>query len=119
VYPPGIRQIVRWALPFKKPVLVTENGICTLDDTQRERFILRHLAEVAGAIQEGMPVIGYLYWSLLDNFEWAEGYGPRFGLIEMDYATQQRRIRPSAQRFAEICRSNRLLLAPQELLARP
>lgn len=108
VYPPGIRQVLRWAKRYGKPVLITENGICTPDDAQRERFILRHLAEVAGAMDEGIPVLGYLYWSLLDNFEWAEGYGPRFGLIEVDYATQQRRIRPSARRMAEVCRTNRL-----------
>ena len=110
VYPPGIREVLRWAVPFHKPVLITENGICTSDDAQRERFILRHLAWVGRAMQEGIPVIGYLYWSLLDNFEWAEGYGPRFGLVEMDYPTQARRIRPSARRFAEICRSNRLAI---------
>lgn len=112
VYPPGIAEIIRWGRIYQRPIFITENGICTLDDTQRERFILRHVAEVAGAIQDGVPVMGYLYWSLLDNFEWAEGYGPRFGLIEMDYATQQRRIRPSAQRFAEICRSNQLVRSP-------
>jgi beta-glucosidase len=110
VYPPGIRDVIRWALPFKKPILITENGICTADDAQRERFILRHLAWVAKAIAEGAPVFGYLYWSLLDNFEWAEGYGPRFGMIEVDYTTQARRVRPSAQRFAEVCRSNRLAI---------
>ena len=114
VYPPGILQVLRWSLPFKKPVLITESGICTTDDAQRERFILRHLAWVAQAIREGIPVIGYLYWSLLDNFEWAEGYGPRFGLVEMDYATQQRRVRPSARRLADICRTNRLPLDLQE-----
>ena len=111
VYPPGIAQILGWAKPWGVPVLVTENGICPVDDPQRERFILNHLAWVARALQEGVPVIGYLYWSLLDNFEWAEGFGPRFGLIEVDYATQERRVRPSARRFAEICRTNRLALA--------
>ena len=110
VYPPGVAEILRWGVPYHKPIFITENGICTTDDAQRERFILRHLAWVAQAIREGIPVIGYLYWSLLDNFEWAEGYGPRFGLVEMDYATQQRRVRPSARRLADICRTNRLLL---------
>ncbi len=111
VYPPGIYDVLHWAKPYRRPVLITENGICTHDDTQRERFITRHVQWVARAVQEGLHVIGYLYWSLLDNFEWAEGYGPRFGLIEMDYKTQQRTIRPSARRFAEICRINRVPLA--------
>lgn len=110
VHPPGIHQIIRWAVAYRRPIFITENGICTADDMQREHFIIRHLAWVAKAIQEGIPVIGYLYWSLLDNFEWTHGYGPRFGLIEMDYATQTRRIRPSARRFAEICRTNRLTI---------
>ncbi|MBI3324947.1 MAG: glycoside hydrolase family 1 protein [Candidatus Omnitrophica bacterium] len=108
VYPPGILRILRWALPYRLPVLVTENGICTTDDGQRERFIVNHLRMVAHAMQAGVPVFGYLHWSLIDNFEWAHGYGPRFGLVEMDYATQQRRVRPSAHRFAQICRSNRI-----------
>jgi beta-glucosidase len=111
VHPQGIGDVIRWAKPIGRPVLITENGICTSDDAQRERFIVRHLAFVAQAMQEGIPVLGYLYWSLLDNFEWAEGFGPRFGLVEMDYRTLERRVRPSARRFAEICRANRLELA--------
>jgi len=114
VYPPGIGQIIRWALPYKRPILITENGICTTDDSQRERFILRHLAVVARAIQAGIPVIGYLYWSLLDNFEWSHGFGPRFGLVEVDYQTQARRVRPSAHRFAEICCTNCLRIENNE-----
>ncbi len=108
VYPPGIRQILQWTVPYRLPVLITENGICTTDDAQRTRFILNHLRWVGRAVQEGVPVIGYLYWSLLDNFEWAHGYTPRFGLIEVDYSTQARRVRESARRFADVCRTNRL-----------
>ena len=108
VYPPGIRDVLGWGRPYQLPILITENGICTRDDRQRERFILNHLQWVARAIEEGVPVLGYLHWSLLDNFEWAHGFGPRFGLIEVDYATQERRIRDSARRYAEVCRSNRL-----------
>ena len=108
VSPPGIRQILQWAAAYRRPVIVTENGICTTDDRQRERFILNHLRQVGRALQEGVPVIGYLYWSLLDNFEWAQGYGPRFGLVDVDYRTQERRVRDSARRFAEVCRTNRL-----------
>ena len=63
------------------------------------RFIVRHLARVARAIARGIDVRGYYHWSLLDNFEWAEGYGPRFGLVEVDYATQARRLREGAAGF--------------------
>jgi beta-glucosidase len=93
-----------------KPILVTENGTFMADDRRRWRFIEGHLQAMARAMQQGAPVFGYCYWSLLDNFEWADGYGPRFGLVEVDYATQERRIRESARRYAEVCRANRLAL---------
>jgi len=110
IYPRGIYEVLRWVSSYRRPLVITENGICTNDDRQRERFILNHLAWVARAIQQGLPILGYLYWSLLDNFEWAQGYPPHFGLIEVDYATQVRRVRASAACFAEICRTNRLAL---------
>ena len=98
---------------FGLPLLITENGAYMTDDAQRWRFIQRHVEALARAIQAGVRVAGYCYWSLLDNFEWADGYTPRFGLIEVDYATQERRIRDSGRRYAEICRSNRLALEPE------
>jgi beta-glucosidase len=75
-------------------------------DDRRPRAILEHLAMVHRAISEGIPVRGYLHWSLVDNFEWNEGWGVRFGLIEVDPHTQQRTPRPSASMFGEICRAN-------------
>ena len=108
VYPRGIYDVLMWAKRWNCELFITENGICAIDDPQRERFILRHLEWVARAIQDGAPVLGYLYWSLTDNFEWAEGFGPRFGLVNIDYVTQARTIRSSAERFAKICRTNRL-----------
>ncbi len=98
----------RWAR-LGLALLVTENGTAMVDDHRRWSFITRHLQAMAQAIQEGARVIGYCYWSLLDNFEWAHGYGPRFGLVDVDYSTQQRRIRQSAWRYAEVCRTNRLV----------
>src|ERR1041385_2734416 len=80
-------------------------GICTADDDLRWEFIRDHLKNIHRAIEEGVDVTGYLYWSLLDNFEWAEGYKPRFGLIEMDYATGRRTVRQSARKFAHVCES--------------
>jgi beta-glucosidase len=90
------------------PLLVTENGAWIDDDSRRQAFIEGHVGAVAAALQDGAEVLGYCYWSLMDNFEWAEGFTPRFGLIEIDYPTQRRTIRGSAQRYAEICRANRL-----------
>ena len=98
---------------FGVPIFVTENGTYMEEDARRERFIVRHIQAMARAMQRGAPVIGYCYWSLLDNFEWADGYGPRFGLVNVDYATQQRTVRGSAKRYAEICTSNRVDMSPE------
>lgn len=104
IYPEGLYLILRDLARFKLPVMVTENGICAREDTQRVRFIRDHLESVSRARREGVPVNGYFYWSLLDNFEWAHGFEPRFGIVEVDYKTQQRKIRPSAHVLSEMCR---------------
>ena len=88
------------------PVYVTENGIAASDDRRREAFIEQALDGVERCIVDGIDVIGYTYWSALDNFEWAFGYGPTFGLIGVDRTTQQRSIKPSARMLGHIARSN-------------
>lgn len=109
VYPEGFEHLLaEWGRQY--PVLVTENGAWMAEDARRWAFIERHLQAMARAMQGGANVLGYCYWSLLDNFEWADGFGPRFGIVEVDYATQQRRPRDSARRYAEVCRTNRLSL---------
>ena len=90
----------------KTPILVTENGWAGADDNRRAAFVAEALTALHGAIAEGVDVRGYFYWSLLDNFEWTSGYGPTFGLIGVDRATQQRAIKPSAARLGEIARAN-------------
>jgi len=95
---------------FRLPILVTENGAYMIDDARRWDYINRHVQAVAYAMQRGVAVFGYCYWSLLDNFEWADGYGPRFGIVEVDYTTQTRRPRDSAHRYAKLCASNRIAL---------
>ena len=62
------------------------------------------------AIKDGVDIRGYLYWSFLDNHEWDKGFWPRFGLVEIDYKTQERKIRPSAKVYAEICKNNELII---------
>jgi beta-glucosidase len=94
-----------------KDLVVTEHGVATLDDRERVEFIGRGLAALHGAIADGLRVRGYVHWSLLDNFEWAAGYGPKFGLIAVDRATQQRNVRPSARLLGEIARTGRLTAA--------
>jgi beta-glucosidase len=90
------------------PIVVTENGIGTDDDEQRIRYVRRALEGVLAAIADGIDVRGYTYWSLLDNFEWAFGYGPRFGLVEVDRTTFERRPKPSAAWLGAIARANAL-----------
>jgi beta-glucosidase len=109
IYPAGLGRLVRqWAARSGVPVYITENGIADADDTRRPAFITSHLAELAAAIAEGVDVRGYFHWSLLDNFEWAEGYAPRFGLVAIDYATQARRVRESGRLYARIARDRAL-----------
>lgn len=104
VYPEGLYQILTRLKKYKLPIIITENGICTEDDTQRVRFIENHLGALSKAQKEGVDVRGYFYWSLLDNFEWAHGFRPRFGIVEVDYKTQKRKIRSSAQTLTTYCR---------------
>lgn len=116
VYPQGLTELlVHWHERAHLPFFITENGIATEDDAQRCRFLLRHLAALLDARDKGVQVRGYFHWSLLDNFEWHEGYAPRFGLVEVDYHTQRRRPRESARLYAEIVRRGAL---DDELLAR-
>lgn len=89
-----------------KPIYVTENGMCDRNDELRPQYLLSHLAAMHQAIQEGVPVKGYFYWTLTDNFEWTEGYDLRFGLIHLDVATQTRTPKPSAELYARIIREN-------------
>jgi len=105
IYPEGLYRFLKWAAKYGKPVVVTENGLPDADDDQRPRFLLTHLAAVHRALQEGVPVRGYFHWSLVDNFEWAEGWSLRFGLIALDVETQERRLRRSGELYAEICRA--------------
>ena len=97
------------------PLLITENGMANLDfvmsdgkvhDPQRIEYMRSYLSGVKKALDEGIPVLGYTYWSIMDNFEWAEGYDPRFGLIYVDYRTQKRTLKDSAFYYRDVIASN-------------
>lgn len=107
IYPEGFYRVVKrfWEM-VRKPIIITENGISDAKDEKRPKYLLSHLIELHRAIQEGVKVLGYLHWSLMDNFEWAEGFSQRFGLIEVDFKTQERRWRNSGKIYKIISENN-------------
>lgn len=109
IHPEGLERVLLGLKGYKKPIYILENGIADSKDEKREKFIKEHLLYTHSAIQKGADVRGYLYWSLTDNFEWEEGFWPRFGLIEVDREVLLRRkVRYSALKYAEICKNNYL-----------
>lgn len=108
IYPEGIYEVTKSLSRYGLPMMVTENGLASRDDALRSKYIKDHLRQVLRAINDGYPVLGYLHWSLLDNFEWAEGYSKKFGLVEVDLDTQKRTIRPSARDYAEIIKTGKI-----------
>ncbi|MFH0852606.1 MAG: glycoside hydrolase family 1 protein [bacterium] len=110
IYPKGIYHVLKKLKKYQKPIYITENGIADSNDEERVKFIKDHLVWIHKAIEDSVPVRGYFYWSLLDNFEWDKGFWPRFGLVEIDYKTLGRKIRPSAFEYAKICKENKLIL---------
>ena len=97
------------------PLYVTENGAAYDDeptddgdvhDEDRTAYLAGHIEGCAGAIADGVPLRGYFVWSLLDNFEWAHGYGKRFGIVHVDYATQERRVKASGRWYADFIRAH-------------
>jgi beta-glucosidase len=105
IYPEGLHNLLLQLKKYEVPVMITENGICTADDDLRWEFLQAHLKNIHLAMEKGAKVKGYLYWSLLDNFEWDKGFGPRFGLIDVDYSTFKRTVRESARKFGRVCKT--------------
>ena len=108
------------------PCAITENGLSSLDwvssdgavhDPQRISFIAEHVKCMGRAMEEGHPVLGYFHWSLMDNFEWAEGYRHRFGLVHVDYQTLKRTVKDSAYWYRDLIRSNAGILLEKEPVA--
>jgi beta-glucosidase len=108
VYPEGFAHLLERAAATGLPVYVTENGMAHDDDRVRVQYIADHLAALDQVRRGGADIRGYFYWSAMDNFEWNFGYGPKFGLIEIDRQTLERRPRPSAYFFRDIVRSRQL-----------
>lgn len=101
---PLITQLYKkYSIPF----LVTESGVADKHDTYRKWWIAQSVKSINEALVSGVPIRGYIHWSLLDNFEWAEGFWPRFGLVAVDYKTQRRKPRPSALWYARLIKTLR------------
>ena len=109
-YPQALEQAVRhtWQTTGGTPILVTENGIATADDTRRIDYTRTALQGLRATMADGIDVRGYIHWSLLDNFEWVAGYKPTFGLVAVDRQTFARTPKPSAQWLGSIARTGRL-----------
>ena len=116
VYPDGLRTLLKWVHDEYDPksIYITENGAAYSDgpdetgrikDTRRIEFMRGHIVACHRAIQDGVPLRGYFAWSLMDNFEWAHGYHQRFGIVWVDFATQERIPKDSALYFAGVART--------------
>jgi beta-glucosidase len=108
IYPQGLLNLLITLKQYNRPIYITENGICTAQDESRAKFIIQHLSSIYRAMQQNVVIRGYLYWSLMDNFEWAQGFAKRFGLVEVNYETLERKSRPSAYLYRDIIKKNRM-----------
>ena len=112
-WPQGVEHCARRAAALTGlPVLLTESGIATDHDTERVAYIAEVLRGVHRALDDGVDIRGYFVWSLLDNFEWALGFSPKFGLHSVDAATFERHPKPSASWYGAVARSNSLVTPP-------
>ena len=103
MHPDGLAVELRRLVKLTNlPIFITENGIATDDDEWRIEYIEAHLKQIIKLREEGIDIRGYYYWSILDNFEWAEGYFPKFGLVAVDRNTMERQIKPSGEVLGEI-----------------
>lgn len=106
--PEGMFEALKWALQYKVPIIVTENGIEDANDLVRPSYLVQHIHQIWRGINFNWPIKGYFHWTLVDNFEWERGWSQRFGLWELDIETQSRRRRPSADLYSAICTENEL-----------
>ena len=106
MYAEGFRRAIEFVAPLNVPIEITENGVADAEDTLRPEHLMRHLWIVSEAIKDGFDIRSYHHWSLMDNFEWAEGYSMRFGLHHVNFETQKRTLRPSGEMYRDIIEAN-------------
>ena len=107
IYAEGIYRAIELVSCLKVPILITENGVADKDDNIRSEYITKYLYAVSKAIDDGYNVVGYYYWSLMDNFEWAFGYDMRFGLYHVDFNNQKRTLKKGSEKFVDIVNHGR------------
>ncbi|MEK7465127.1 MAG: family 1 glycosylhydrolase, partial [Patescibacteria group bacterium] len=110
LYPQGIEPLLEELNLFRKPIYILEHGLADAKDSRRAWYIKESLKQVGRALTRNLDVRGYFHWSLLDNFEWHSGFWPRFGLMEVDYKTLERKIRSSAWEYKKIIEANAIEL---------
>jgi beta-glucosidase len=110
LYPKGLYYVLKDLKKYKKDIRVTEAGLADENDIYREQYIKDLIQSVHQAISEGVSVKAFMYWSLIDNYEWSHGFTKKFGLIAVDMTTKKRTIRPSAYAYKKICESNVLII---------
>jgi beta-glucosidase len=109
IYPPSLANAVEYGQQMTGvPILVTEHGLSTPNDEDRAAFIPAALVCLQDTIAKGVPVLGYIHWSLLDNFEWIFGYEPKYGLIEVDRQSFKRTPKPSSAVLGGIAKANEI-----------
>ncbi len=110
IYPRGLGEALDFCATYKLPIVITENGLADATDANRPRFVAEHLAMLAAKIAQGVDVRGYFHWSTIDNFEWSDGFCPKFGLFRVDFTDplRARTARPSAMVYRQIIDENRV-----------
>ncbi len=107
---PGFLHVLVSLKRYSRPLLITENGTAEKDPAMYEPFLTGHIRALASAMAAGVDCRGYLWWALIDNFEWDQGFGPRFGLIDIDYQSFSRTIKPFARKYSQIIRENAVII---------
>ncbi len=109
IYPKGLEKVLLHLKKYNLPIYITENGLADEWDTQRKDFIKDMLIACHSALSQGVDVRGYFHWSLIDNYEWHQGFWPKFGLVYVDRSNMVRTPRPSFYYYADICKNGRIL----------
>jgi beta-glucosidase/6-phospho-beta-glucosidase/beta-galactosidase len=111
IYAAGMGTVVDEAKSWGLPILITENGIADHTDKNRLRFLYDHIFQLGWAMQRGAHVIGYIHWASIDNFEWDDGFCPKYGLFSYDPTTEVRTAKPSAAEYTSILKAGAVTLA--------